>query len=191
MSKSKKKIIAILITVVIISVIAFFTISYLVEKSKIAKVSEIYSHDNVEERIDTADSLDDLLLQMDGEKVIGVVKIDKIGFEGIIYEGTEISTLDKGVGHFINSSYLNGNVALAAHNSNKFWAKLYTLEYGDKITYISFLGTKVYEVSNIEQISDTDWSKINQKTEENLITLITCVKGKGSQRLMVQGIEVK
>ena len=108
----------------------------------------------------------------------------------MIYEGTSLDTLDKGVGHFQNSSYLNGNVCLAAHNSSKYWAKLYTLENGDKITYISFLGTKEYMVNSITQIYATDWSKL-EKTNENILTLITCVKGEPSQRLCVQALEVK
>ena len=129
-------------------------------------------------------------LQIDGETVIGVIKIDKIGFEGLIYEGTTLTTLDKGVGHFENSSYLNGNVCLAAHNSSKYWAKLYTLENGDKITYTSFLGTKEYKVNSITQISATDWSKL-EKSNENILTLITCVRKNPSQRLCVQALEDK
>lgn len=107
----------------------------------------------------------------------------------MIYDGTTLRTLDKGVGHFENSAYLNGNVCLAAHNSNKYWAKLYTLENGDKITYVSFLGKKEYKVNSITQISETDWSKL-EKTNENILTLITCVKGNPSQRLCVQALEI-
>lgn len=124
------------------------------------------------------------------EKVLfGVIKIEKLGFEGLIYEGTTLDTLAKGVGHFENSAYLNGNVCLAAHNTNKFWSKLHTLENGDKIIYISFLGTKEYEVSTITQISETDWSKL-ENTDKNILTLITCVKRKPSLRLCVQALEL-
>lgn len=182
-------IIVILIIVAIIS--TFFIIKYFNNKEKIDDVKEIYSDENVQNRLDNENTTtkDNLLLQIDGETVIGVIKIEKIGFEGLIYEGTTLDTLAKGVGHFESSSYLDGNVCLAAHNTNKFWAKLHTLQNGDKITYISFLGTKEYQVNNVTKISETDWSSL-QNTDENILTLITCVKGVPSQRLCVQAIEI-
>ncbi len=193
MSKNVKRaiIISIIIIVIIIAIIStFFIIKYFADKKQIDNVCEIYSDNNVQERLDTSTNNDNLKLQIDGETVIGVIKIDKIGFEGLIYEGTTLTTLDKGVGHFENSSYLNGNVCLAAHNSSKYWAKLYTLENGDKITYTSFLGTKEYKVNSITQISATDWSKL-EKSNENILTLITCVRKNPSQRLCVQALEDK
>ena len=193
MSKNIKKaitILAIVIVVVIAIISTFFIVKYFANKKQIDSICEIYSNNNIQERLDTNGNNDDLKLKIDGETVLGVIKIEKIGFEGLIYEGTSLDTLDKGVGHFQNSSYLNGNVCLAAHNSSKYWAKLYTLENGDKITYISFLGTKEYMVNSITQIYATDWSKL-EKTNENILTLITCVKGEPSQRLCVQALEVK
>lgn len=192
MSKNIKKaiIISIIVIVVIIAIIStFFIVKYFANKKQIDNVCEIYSDSNVQERLDTSTNNNDLKLQIDGETVIGVIKIDKIGFEGLVYEGTTLDTLDKGIGHFENSSYLNGNVCLAAHNSKKYWAKLYTLENGDKITYTSFLGTKEYKVNSITQISATDWSKL-EKNNKNILTLITCVKGKPAERLCVQALEV-
>ena len=190
MSKRIKKAITISIIaiVVIIAIIStFFIVRYFYNKSKIDNVTETYSNDKVQDRLDNT-MQDDLLLQIDGETVLGVIKIEKIGFEGLIYEGTTLDTLDKGVGHFQNSSYFDGNVALAAHNSNKFWAKLHTLQNGDKISYISFLGTREYQVTNVTKISATDWSLLENR-DENYLTLITCVKGNPSQRLCVQAIE--
>ena len=193
MSKNIKKAITIsvIVIVIIIAIIStFFIVKYFANKKQIDNVCEVYSDNNVQDRIDTCTNNDDLKLKIDGETVIGVIKIDKIGFEGLIYEGTTLKTLDKGVGHFYNSSYLNGNVCLAAHNSSNYWAKLSTLENGDKITYTSFLGTKEYKVNSITQISATDWSKL-EKTNENILTLITCVKGNPTQRLCVQALEEK
>lgn len=195
MSKKIKKSITILIIIilVVVAVIStFFIIRYFMEKNKIDNVYETYSDDNVQNRIDTENTTtnDDLMLQIDGENVVGVIKIDKIGFVGLVYEGTSLDTLAKGVGHFESSPYLDGNVCLAAHNTNKFWAKLHTLENGDTINYTSFLGTKEYKVSKVTQISETDWTLL-ENTDENYLTLITCVKGKPSLRLAVQAIEAK
>lgn len=191
-TKIKRSIIIsiIIIFIILIAISSFFIVKYFSDKNKISNIYETYSDDNIQNRIEiqnvTTD--EDLMLEIDGEKVVGVIKIDKIGYEGPIYEGTTLDTLAKGVGHLSNSPYFNGNVCLAAHNTSKFWAKLNTLENGDTITYTSFLGTKEYVVSNIKTIDETDWSD-TENTEDNRITLITCVKGQKEKRLCVQALE--
>lgn len=196
MSKFKITIIKFLIITIIIILLlsVFFIIKYFINKTKINNVLNTYSNDIVQNRIDNentieTDNSDNLILQIDGEKVIGVIKINQINFEGLVYEGTSLSTLKKGVGHFENSPYFNGNVCLAAHNTNNFWAKLYTLKTGDRIQYTSFLGSKEYAVLDVTQIDETDWTKL-ENTNDNMLTLITCVKGEHSKRLCVQAIEV-
>ncbi len=190
-------IISVTVTFMIIAVIStFFVVKYFMNKNKIDYVYEGYSSDNTQNRLDTennnneTDSTDNLMLQIDGENVLGVIKIDKINFEGLIYEGTSMQTLAKGVGHFTNTPYLEGNVCLAAHNTNSYWAKLHTLSNGDKIQYTCFLGTKEYEVSNVSRISETDWDSL-KNTDTNVLTLITCVKGQKDLRLCVQAKEIK
>lgn len=194
-----KKVIIISITVILIiiaTISTFFIVKYFMNKNKINYVYEEYSNDNTQNRLDTEnnntelDSTDNLMLHIDGENVLGVIKIDKINFEGLIYEGTSMQTLSKGVGHFENTPYIDGNVCLAAHNSNLYWAKLHTLSTGDKIHYTCFLGTKEYEVSNISKISETDWDSL-KNTDTNVLTLITCVKGQKDLRLCVQAKEIK
>lgn len=194
-----KKVIIISITVVLIiiaTISTFFIVKYFMNKNKINYVYEEYSNDNTQNRLDTennnieSDSTDNLMLHIDGENVLGVIKIDKINFEGLIYEGTSMQTLSKGVGHFENTPYIDGNVCLAAHNSNLYWAKLHTLSTGDKIHYTCFLGTKEYEVSNVSKISETDWDSL-KNTDTNVLTLITCVKGQKDLRLCVQAKEIK
>lgn len=189
-------IISVTVTFMIIAVIStFFVVKYFKNKNKIDYVYKEYSNDNTQNRLDTennneTDSTDNLMLQIDGENVLGVIKIDKINFEGLIYEGTSMQTLAKGVGHFTNTPYLEGNVCLAAHNTNSYWAKLHTLSNGDKIQYTCFLGTKEYEVSNVSKISETDWDSL-KNTDTNVLTLITCVKGQKDLRLCVQAKEIK
>ena len=193
-----KKVIIISITVVLIIFATkskFFIVKYFMNKTKINYVYEEYSSNNTQNRLDTentntkTDSTDNLTLHIDGKNVLGVIKIDKINFEGLIYEGKSMQTLAKGVGHFENTPYLEGNVCLAAHNSNSYWAKLHTLSAGDKIHYTCFLGTKEYEVSNISKISENDWGSLGN-TDTNTLTLITCVKGQKNLRLCVQAKEI-
>lgn len=194
-----KKVIIISITVILIiiaTISTFFIVKYFMNKNKINYVYEEYSNDNTQKRLDTEnnntelDSTDNLMLHIDGENVLGVIKIDKINFEGLIYEGTSIQTLAKGVGHFENTPYLEGNVCLAAHNTNSYWAKLHTLSTEDTIHYTCFLGMKEYKISSISKISETDWSSL-ENTDTNTLTLITCVKGQKNLRLCVQAKEIK
>ena len=195
MNKNKKIIILTIFFIITITIISIFLINKHSEKSKIQVVLDTYCNENVQERINTQSSItndnfviEDLLFQIDGKNVLGVIEIDDINYEGLIYEGTSMQTLAKGVGHFENTPYFEGNVCLAAHNTNKFWAKLHTLKEGSLINYYSFLGTKQYKVFNISSVSETDWSNL-ENTEENTLTLITCIKGQKDNRLCVQAKE--
>ncbi len=176
--------------IIILTISMFFIVKYLVNRNNINYVYNEYSYDYPQDRLDNTniEKNNDLMLKINNEHVVGIIKIDKINFEGLVYEGTSTSTLNKGVGHFENSAFFDGNVCLAAHNSNQYWAKLNTLQNEDIIFYTSFLGTRKYKVNNISKISETDWSFIENK-DKNSISLITCVKGIPSQRLLVQGIE--
>ena len=60
--------------------------------------------------------------------------------------------------------------------------------YGDSINYLSCLGKREYIVSDIQVISETDWTML-EETGDNRITIITCVKGRPEVRLCVQAME--
>lgn len=77
---------------------------------------------------------------------------------------------------------------MAGHNYLGIWAKLNTLEKGDKIQYTSILGSKTYSVCDIKQIEENDISVL-ENTKNNMLTLITCIKNTPSKRLCVQAIE--
>jgi LPXTG-site transpeptidase (sortase) family protein len=70
-----------------------------------------------------------------------------------------------------------------------FFKNLHTLSEGDIITYRSALGTKNYAVETVAEIAETDWSYLG-RTEDDRITLITCISGKPRSRLVVQGVEL-
>lgn len=196
MNKYIKRTILALFTIVvlIIAIIsAFFIIRDWTNKAKIDKVVENYSNNIIQDIIENNNennsiNMKDNLLQFDGEIVIGVIEIDKISYKGIVYEGTSLNTLSKGIGHFEESSYFTGNVCLAGHNYISVWEKLHTLKQGDIINYISFLGKKTYQVSTVKVIEETDWSML-ESSEDNRITLITCINKQPNKRLCVQAIE--
>lgn len=121
------------------------------------------------------------------------IEIPKIDLIAPISEGTSQEVMLEYVGHFEDTSILNGNVGLAAHNRGypiNYFARLKELEFGDEIIYKQGYETKKYVVDNITIIQDTDWSYL-QETKENTITLITCVEDKPTQRRCIQGIEIK
>ena len=49
---------------------------------------------------------------------------------------------------------------------------------------------KTYKIDIIERIKNTDWSYLD-KTEENKITLITCVENEPKYRRCVQATEIE
>ena len=121
---------------------------------------------------------------------LGTLKIPDIDLSVKIYQGTDSKTLAKGVGHFEETSFFNGNMALAAHNRgvNNYFGKIHTLSLGDKITLTTKLGTRTYEVVSVSKVSETDRSSL-VPTTDNRITLYTCVRNERDQRWCVQAVE--
>lgn len=119
------------------------------------------------------------------------VIIPKISLEAEISEGTSKSIMDRYVGHFEETSKCNGNVGLAAHNRGydvNYFAQLKLLRRGDEIIYKFNDFEKTYIVVENRIIKDTNWSYL-KNTDENRITLITCVENEPEYRRCVQGIE--
>lgn len=127
-------------------------------------------------------------------EVIGKLNIPDIDLKDKeVYEGTDLEVLEIGIGHFTNTSIFEGNVGLASHNSGTSgdeFKNLKDIKNGSKIYYQTEYGNKVYSVETIVEISDEDWSYL-EETKDNRITLLTCVSGKPNNRLCVQGIEIK
>lgn len=120
--------------------------------------------------------------------IIGYISIPKFNKEYYtnmpIKEGTSLDVLATAIGHFENTPYLEGNVCIVAHNSgiNKngdyvgYFDRIDELKYGDKIIYNNLKCEYEYEVISNEIIEETNLEVLNN-TEENRLTLITCVKG--------------
>ena len=63
------------------------------------------------------------------------------------------------------------------------------MEEGDKIIYYTNKGKREYKVVLNKIIKQTDWSYV-QDTEDNRITLITCVENMYEYRRCVQAVEI-
>lgn len=126
------------------------------------------------------------LLYADG--TLGMLKIPKLGLNVKVYEGE--NNLEKGVGHFADTAVFAGNVAIAGHNRgvNSYFGEIYNLKANDEITYTTKLGTKKYAVTSVRKINAADFSFLRE-TQDNRLTLITCVKNEPNFRRCVQARE--
>ena len=134
-------------------------------------------------------TLPDGLFYSDGS--LGRLKIPKLGLSVKVYEDESLESLAKGAGHFKSTSCWDGNVGIAGHNRGitTHFGKIHTLKAGDQIVYTTQLGTRTYEVFYVGQISETDFSCL-ERSSENLITLVTCVRDVREMRWCVQAREV-
>jgi sortase A len=108
---------------------------------------------------------------------IGTLYIHKTGMTVAVYEGENLDNLKKGAAHFSATSAWDGNVALCGHNRGSwpYFSFVKDMRTGDKVTYTTKYGVRVYEVIGKEQIGEYDNSKLAW-SPENLLTLITCVE---------------
>ena len=101
--------------------------------------------------------------------------------------------MDKYVGHFEETQSWIGNIGLAAHNrgyENNYFADIKKLKEGDIINYCYNNKIRKYIVEKQVIIEDTDWTYL-EDTEENTLTLITCVENEPKYRRCVQATEEK
>ena len=125
------------------------------------------------------------------EKDIWYLEIPRINLKADIKEGTSKEIMDEYIGHFEETNKDKGNVGLAAHNRgyrNNYFEKLKELKEGDSIYYNYQGKIKEFLVTKHVIIKDTDWSYL-EETDENTITLITCVENEPEYRRCIQGEE--
>ena len=121
-----------------------------------------------------------------------MLEIPKINLKAPIVEGITEGALEKGIGHFDETSVLNGNICLASHNrasKGDFFKDLKKIELGDVIIYRKDNEEKKYIVQLVKEINETNWTYL-ENTQDNRITLITCIENAPEIRLCVQGVEI-
>ena len=135
--------------------------------------------------------VDTLSIDKTDKNIIGYITIEELGIiKAPIADGTDNKTIGKYVGHFENSSYLEGNVCLCSHNRGSkaaFFENLKNIKKGLKIEYTTKYETKTYITDEIKEIEETDFSVL-EPTKDNRITLITCIANQRAKRLCVIGI---
>lgn len=175
----------------ILSIIIFLIIylCFLNNNNPIEKVSNLISEININKENDEENKEN-----KDQEKLeLGnwYIEIPSIKLSAPIADGTDSTTLNTRVGHFLDTAIENGNVGLAAHNRGyeyNFFQNLKKLKKEDKIIYTHDNFKRTYIVDKIEIIENTNWEYL-KNSEENKITLITCVENEPKYRRCVQAVE--
>ena len=190
MKKENRFLIAIILIAIITLIgVIFFAVKYPVYKAN-KDAESIQIGDNSDLNDTPLENIEQDIIHYDDE--IGTLTIPDILLDNApIRESVELSTLSETIGHFPSTSIYEGNVGLASHNSGSqgdFFKNLKKIKIGSEIFYQTNYGTKRYVVTTKEVISEEDWSYL-QETEDNRITLITCVAGQKDKRLCVQAIE--
>ncbi len=127
----------------------------------------------------------------DTKEIKWKLKIPKISLEAEISEGTSKEVMNKYIGHFEETSKKSGNIGLAAHNRGynvNYFEQLKLLKKDDEIIYKFYDFEKIYKVQKNIIIKETDWTYL-ENTEENKITLITCIENEPEYRRCIQAIE--
>lgn len=120
--------------------------------------------------------------------IIGFLKIESLNIdEAPIAEGTSMDILNSYIGHFEETPYINGNIALCGHNrgyDKNYFENLKNIKLGALIEYTTKNETFIYKVVEIKKISETDMSILEQNNK-SCLTLITCVENQPQYRYCI------
>ncbi len=162
-------------------------------ESNLEKQEENLKYTEENEHLDSSTqvSKEENNVEIQSEDFLWYLEIPSINLKAKINEGTTKEIMDEYIGHFEETSKFDGNVGLAAHNrgyKNNYFENLKKLKKEDEIFYYYNGQNKKYRVIRNSIIEDTDWS-IFEQTQDNIITLVTCVENEPTYRRCVQAIE--
>jgi len=128
--------------------------------------------------------------------VKGLLLIPEIGLKLPISEGVGVHALKIGAGHIRGTAWAGeiGNIVLAGHNSatdGRLFSRLNSLNEGELVT-IDTGGEKYnYRIFDQKEVADDDLSVLYTNEDSELLTLITCLDGDNSRRLVLQARRVQ
>ena len=140
----------------------------------------------------------DEILAVNESGIMGQLEIPELDICLPIYHGTDGSTLEKGVGHLLGSSFpVGGNgthAVLTGHSGlsrEKMLTDLEKMKVGDRFFLQVLDRTLAYEVRDIFTVLPDDTSHLGIRQDEDMCTLITCTPyGVNTHRLLVQGYRI-
>lgn len=191
-----KIILIVLIAVAI--VLATLVIKKQVESNKVENrtqevLAEIKNRETT--NLEEIDVIQEINAEIEGYKVVGIIKIPKIDIEYPILEKTDKTSLNLSITKFWGEKInQKGNVVLAGHNNlnNKMFGKIDELENGDIIELTdSQMVTIKYQVFKTYIVDPNDITCILPEDENSReVTLITCTNG-NENRFIVKAREIK
>ena len=161
-------------------------------------LKEVEIHDVFTEAAERSSPRYRMLLNPNGDGIMGVIEIPKIGVKLPIYHTTDDEGLARGVGHMEGTALPVGgpstHCGLAGHRalpSARLFTDLDKLGRGDLI-YITVLSQLlVYQVDQISVVLPHELDYMAVVEGEDLVTLVTCTPyGVNSHRLLVRGRRV-
>jgi sortase A len=121
---------------------------------------------------------------------LGLITIEKIGLEAVVFEGVDRETLKEGPGHMPWTPVPGqpGNAVISGHRTT-YGRPFYDLDQlvpGDRIAVETAVGVSVYEVRTIEIVLPTD-VYVTEPIPGAWLTLTTChPRFSARERLIVQ-----
>jgi sortase A len=119
------------------------------------------------------------------------IQIPRLGVDSIVVQGTSLSVLRAGVGHYEGTGLPceRGNAAIAGHRStySKPFARVDDLAVGDQIVLTTPVDRCVYAVTRTAWITEPDDGSVLRELPGNYLTLTTChPPGSAEERLIVR-----
>lgn len=105
---------------------------------------------------------------------VAVLRIDKLGIEVPVFDGTDNLTLNRGVGRIIGTARPGalGNIGIAGHRDG-FFRGLKDISVGDKVDLMLTTTRTAYVVDQIEIVTPDD-VRVLQPRSVPALTLVTC-----------------
>lgn len=197
--KNKSKLLFYKVLLIILLIALIITTVLIVKKYGAQEAYEEKNEEIVEVFNKTEDKIDEngiSLIEFEGFKVIGIIKIPAIELEYPILEQTTDEAMKVSISKYwggdINSY---GNVSLAGHNNRitlTMFGKNKNLKNGDSVFLTDLTGTTVEYIIYDTFITDPDDVSILRTTDESVreVTLITCTNGRAN-RLINKAREAK
>lgn len=134
-------------------------------------------------------------LEDDPSMPLAVLSVPRVGIVAPVLEGTDESTLDRGVGRIPGTAFPGepGNLAIAGHRDG-FFRALKDVSTGDTIEILTLDGTAIYRIEKTE-IVEPSQVEVLEPTEQPSVTLVTCYPfyhvGHAPKRFIVRAVLTK
>ncbi len=197
--KNKSKLLFYKIFLAILLLAFVITIVLIVKKYGTQELYEEKNEEIVEVFSQTEEKIDEQglsIIEFEGFKVIGIIKIPAIDLEYPILEQTTDDAMNVSISRYWGGNINEyGNVSLAGHNNKitlTMFGKNKNLKIGDRIFLTDLTGRTIEYNIYDSFITDPDDVSILRTTDESVreVTLITCTNGRAN-RLIHKAREIK